>query len=287
MTDNNTQCPGPVDFAALRVHIESLSDWLFRTYEVMGAVDSEHPTGWSSVQNWLRMAAGLRRVEIDLSTFGAFMCNGAEEYENAVGEATSRQHAYLTRLLYLYMAIENATSTIDPRADGDGKTFPIAQSILARHREGLFRHETCAHVHVMKHVRLDAQLSESKLSTVSLENPQYPGLPSLQIAARFRNLYAHGGLQTPILRRRRADNSWDPDPGRRSCAIDYACRCILFTLQRLFIVALQKNLLTSEVKEFYVVGGEGLGGDDPELTFDNEQYLRNIHLAYEVDREYL
>jgi hypothetical protein len=157
---------------------------------------------WPLIEQWLRMAAGLEHVAVDLASFDApYMCSTAMDWREAADRLASLYTTEYTRLLYAWNATERFLKSLNlpevPEARGP---FNAATSAIARgwhgplpdHYEGIVRH-------LKTHVDPDPSLAGNEQLSRAFEETGWRSRGGILLAAahQLRHPPAHGALAIP------------------------------------------------------------------------------------------
>lgn len=166
--------------------------------------DLELGSEWGRVILWLRMAAGLGHVEIDLA-YGEpdlFLCGRAADYHEAVSDCTSAFTTEQTRLLYAWNAVERLLKTLPlPSVSEAPSAFNRATRLLMDHWDGreLPRYFDPVLNHLCFHVENDPWLLRERRLRTAFEVTPWRTKSGFLLAAanQLRHLPAHGDLDMP------------------------------------------------------------------------------------------
>jgi hypothetical protein len=154
------------------------------------------------VQQWLRMAAGLAQVIVDLRSFDVpFMCDSAMEYEEAANRAASLFVTEYTRLLYVWNAAEVLLGSMSlPEVSGAKGVFNGAAAHLTEHwSQALPSHYSGLLSHLEDHIQRDPALAGDQRLRRSMKERTWRGPQATLLSAsqHLRHVLAHGALQMP------------------------------------------------------------------------------------------
>ncbi|MEV6514987.1 hypothetical protein AB0M37_04270 [Micromonospora chalcea] len=178
------------------------------------------------------MAAGLEKVEINTAAYDRSIvyCGAAWEYEEASSTTYSRWQTELTRLLYIYAALEEIVRGFRSDLPEGSPALPAALGII-RHeaRTPLFHFERVL-AHLKQHVD-DSFLSRNMkvVNAFKSKAGEPPGATALRVGVQFRHLFAHGALIPP-----EPDDSdivWRSGGFAETCMARGAASCLLMALQ--------------------------------------------------------
>lgn len=271
-------CPGWPHIKEPSDHAWAIFDWLRRSPAVAyGGGES----AWESTATWMSLAAGLRRVDVDLGERGAagWMCSQAAPYEDAASNTASGYHTELTRLLYTYCAFENALYALKPDWNGY-QADKLARKLLRARGDDLIAHYGCRLDHLGEHVRNSPLLArdESLAAVFEKWSGESNNILGMQVGLKLRHWFAHGALDLP--QPRPTDASWVPGGRVELCVAKAANTCLLMTLQLLIRSGVEAGLpLDDDSYEF----AEGLWVNSPEggdlvHEMSGLQFLLNLHL---------
>jgi hypothetical protein len=200
-----------VDCAEMRLlkdHLWHLSeicqDLLIRpdllTTQAQDKVEQE----WPRVVRWLRMAAGLRYVDVDVA-YGEpmlMLCGRADEYHEAASDTASSFVTEQTRLLYTWNAVERLLKLLRlPPVDEASAPYNRATQLLRDYWTGrdLPSHFNCVLKHLRAHAEGDSWLKSEKRLLAAFEERDWRGTSGMLLAAanQLRHLPAHGDLDMP------------------------------------------------------------------------------------------
>ena len=204
---------------------------------------------WPLIEQWLRMAAGLHFVDLDLHEFDhSFMCGEAMDYEEAAGWVASLYATEYTRLLYTWNATELFVKhlALPPVKEAPGwinaatlvlKKYWEQSAALPDHYAGVLRH-------LKDHVKADPALGKRKRLVGALEETSWRGQSGLLLAAshQLRHVPAHGNLQIP------EPDRWGEDMKEREASPAalhvprLGVRGLLFGLQMVLVAILPEDL---------------------------------------------
>lgn len=200
---------------------------------------------WSLVAQWLRLAAGLRYVDIDRG-FGdpyPMLCSTAADYDDARNETASLQATEMTRLQYAWNAVERLLKILELPAVLEANGNFNAATMLLKAEWGerpLPQHYECVLRHLLAHAEGDPDLSgNSRLQAAFTETP-WRGRSGLLLAAanQMRHVPAHGDIEV------REPESWgNEDPGESRVlpaalhAPLLASRALALSVQMLLVAA--------------------------------------------------
>ncbi len=242
--------PVQVDCVSMR----TLEMYLWHLGELLGEHSPQHGSPgfkadevnheWERIAQWLRMAAGLSYVDVDMA-YGdgpSFMCGRAAEYDDAASDLASRWATEQTRLHYVWNAVERLLTTMELPAVTDapgrfnGATLLLKDNWAGR-RE--LPHYKCVARHLREHVERDpSMISNSRLAKAFEESP-WRGDSGVLLAAgnQMRHPTAHGDLMVPM------PETWgDGDPGEPGVQLQLhaprlAARGLGLSIQMLLISA--------------------------------------------------
>jgi hypothetical protein len=200
---------------------------------------------WPRVSQWLKAAAGLRCVDIDLAFGEPYleMCPAADAYFAAASNVASAFMTEQTRLHYSWNAVERLLEVLSldavPAAPGryNAATKRLNDYWVDR---SLPQHFDCVSQHLRQHVQHDPGLKDQRrLQKALTETPwRGPSGTPLSLASQLRHLPAHGDLALP------EPATWgedEPAPnehlGQRLHAPRLASRGLLLTIPMLLIAS--------------------------------------------------
>ncbi|MFD4226747.1 hypothetical protein [Streptomyces sp. NPDC058545] len=161
------------------------------------------------IEQWLRVAASLQVVDVDMSYHAPDVqyCGRAFEYSSAVSDLTSMYATEYTRLLYTWSAVERLLKIMDlpslPTFPGHKKivgTWNKATYFLTQRSHGEpLEHYVCTMKHLRRHVDQDVSLKGNKRLVGKFSVLPWRSTPGilLAVANELRNTPAHGDLSIP------------------------------------------------------------------------------------------
>lgn len=282
MESANVTCPGPPRIVDSMEHISRLSDWFHQTYECLNDTAETEPLSWPSVAYWFALAAGLRELEIDLTTRASWMCSRARQYEVAASDTASSYHLELTRLLYVYAGAEVAVTVMTQGMSDNVGAMNRLMRVFGAERISL-QHDMCTLRHLADHISEETVLrNNAKLARIVSNYEHDPAMAAARIGFQFRHLFAHGNVAHPAPVGE--GDSWEDGAGPERCIVRNAITCLLLTVQRLMMQAVSSGQLTPDDYPIELADGLWLGGDDPDSQWaweaDPSEYIAILHLEH-------
>lgn len=196
--------PGPhVDCAKLRaleVHLGYLAA-VVDTVAHSPAGFTRTSGEWQRVSQWLRMAAGLEHIVIDMfiGQPKSYLCGAAADFE--FQHSTEAEHLVReqTRLQLTSNALDRLLHLVDPPAPkGVNGRHNAATALLARHWGGKspLEHYDCVLAHLRRHLATDAELVGQRNLREKVAEAPWRAHNGLLLAAcnQLRHLGAHGDI---------------------------------------------------------------------------------------------
>lgn len=220
---------------------------------------------WQLANQWLRMAAGLEHVEIDLASFDApYMCGTAMDYQEAANRAASLFVCEYTRLLYTANATELLLGAMDlPPVPGITGMFSKAAARVTAaftdtppsHYRGILRH-------LRDHIERDPNLRSDKRLMDALQERPWRGESALllSVSQQLRHVLAHGALRMPEPERWDHEECDDVEPIElaRLHVPRLGVRGLLLGLQMVLWTLLSEDSRTSSERAEIPVARRGL-----------------------------
>jgi hypothetical protein len=232
---------------------------------------------------WLRMASGLKQVQIDTAAQdpGYGWCGTASDYDDASSDTYSRWQTELTRLLYVYGALECLVRALYPNLDEAAPILTPALDLMRPESRVPILHYERVVGHLRDHV-CETYLHDNRklMQSFSRMNDEPPGAIALRVGVKFRHLFAHGSLVAP-----EPDDSeitWKPSGYIETCMARAASSCLLMSIQIILTGQASLNESTFDHSDVVVDHGFWL----PSRPFGNEwvyslpvsEYLLTLHL---------
>jgi hypothetical protein len=203
-------------------HIVSTAEHAFRLSEAVAELGS------SSASDWLRLAAGVVAVEINLQSYDTsiFMCGSAFEYYGAHSFVASMMARELTRFLYIWASLENLVYVSDNRPRS-----PTIRKLLDEYETQFARplHFDCNAFHLK-----DCLIRRSRAFKQCRDDfdEDYGKTASSVFAfiTKLRNALVHGAMQQA------SAPKWGGEPSTELSVLTCAQRLTLFTIQMLLLL---------------------------------------------------
>lgn len=195
---------------------------------------------WLRCGDWLTMAAGLEEVVVDPARFdsAAMFCSMAVPYELARQRDTAAWALDLSRFLFAWNAFESLVAAACPPTALRRGLIHGADALLDRHALEL-RHLNCTLETVA--ILAERHPDYAALAREARRLPQ--ATAAMQVAAKVRNRYVHGGLSIP------APDQWGDEASYARGLTRAATRLSLFSVQRLLAVLIDVDTLNRERDE--------------------------------------
>lgn len=190
------QSHGDEPLATLEAHAWNLMSVLDDP-DLDGSWQNDGSGLWDGATEWLRFASGLHEVVIDSARFDSsvMMCKGADAFEAERSEQLTAVATELTRIIYVWNAIERTRSIIE--APGKTGTVAALADFLTAHAQTrhLPSHYQCNVRALRAAVAGDASLGDAARVLARVENSD----PAAAIRAigRVRNVLVHGVVRLP------------------------------------------------------------------------------------------
>jgi hypothetical protein len=260
-------CPGRPNLIELTDHAEGLAEWLGFTRECSIQTEQTDAESWPSVAYWISLAAGLREVHIEFYTRSSWFCSGAREYEAAQGETASSYHAELTRMLYVYNGVDVMSRILTPDLPRNSDATYRVRRILGSSARTRLRHNQCVLLHIAHHVESHEALRRSvRLQNIISSIYRDPVTATADIGFQFRHLFVHGGMTHPGPAYE--DGRWGEGAQADRCIVQHATACLLFTLQRIAIFAVNADRLIYAAGDVIEID-DGIWDEQRTLTLIN------------------
>lgn len=202
------------DMRPLEEHLWHLSTVLQDMWPAKGGLaisPDDLSDEWPRISQWLRLAAGLRYVDVDMA-YGEPMalCRPAFEYESAASELASRLVTEQTRLHYVWNAVERLLRVMKiPPVPGNRGRFVAAANLLrsAWSSRDLPDHYSHVAEHLRQHCLYDPGLRDNARLQRALEDSASLDESGrlLIVGNQLRHPNAHGDFTVP------APSSWGSD----------------------------------------------------------------------------
>jgi hypothetical protein len=151
---------------------------------------------WDGAADWLRFASGLQEVVIDSARFdqSVVMCKGAGAFEAERSEQLTAVATELTRIVYVWNAIERMGAVIKPPGNA-GTAAGLADLLAARGSPCVPSHYQCNVRALRTAVNGYPGLEQAArvLARVADDDPA----AALRATAKVRNVLVHGVLRLP------------------------------------------------------------------------------------------
>jgi hypothetical protein len=186
-------------------HLADVLDYLSPSDGAALAVqDEQEPQEWHRIPRWLRLAAGLRYVDVDTG-YGepdTWLCGSAMDYQAAANDTASLWATEQTRLQYVWNAAERLVKVLKlPVVKEAPGRFNAATKLLKAEwgDRPLPPHYTCVARHLRMHVETDPELRNNAALVATFDEKLWRGKSGLLIAAanQLRHPPAHGDLTVP------------------------------------------------------------------------------------------
>ncbi|MFZ4131139.1 hypothetical protein ACOZEM_24825 [Streptomyces cellulosae] len=244
---------GEVDCSAMRPledHLWHMAD-VFSDLQVRRFSSVGDAKERERVEQWLRVAASLQLVDVDMSYHApdVRLCGRAYEYYSATSDLTSAYTTEYTRLLYSWSAVERLLHLLNlpglptfPGHDRVRGTWNKATYLLAEEWHGRpLEHYSCTLTHLRHHVDEDDFLrSNRRLAGKFTVRPWRSVMGILlAVANELRNTPAHGDLSIPAPVTWGEDRSGELPPALHVPRL--AVRGLLLSMQMLIEAVLESG----------------------------------------------
>ena len=240
----------------------SLAEHASELAKLLGFI--EDPDAWVPIQEWLKVASGIRSVRFETVQFDDShgWCESADEFYNARDELLQRYVTELTRFTYCWAALECAVEVIDPPdAPQRGKINKACYYIQQHSSNDRGVPWYCDVLSDLREIVYN--LEEPKISNRFKRPPSFVLIRSLAMYVIYslRNQFAHGALHLPF-----------PDEDHRPQSpyvglIQLASRLTLMSIQHLLAAAHRADFLTWEAIH-----------DDGEVEHEFDTFLASLHV---------
>jgi hypothetical protein len=182
--------------ASLEAHAWGLMEVL-EDPDLDGSWQNDGSGLWDGAADWLRFASGLQEVVIDSARFdmSVMMCKGADAFEAERSEQLTAVATELTRIVYVWNAIERMRAVIKP--PGNAGTAAALADLLATRATSrcLPSHYQCNIRALRTAVNGDPGLEQAArvLARAADDDPA----AALRATAKVRNVLVHGVLRLP------------------------------------------------------------------------------------------
>ena len=194
---------------------------------------------WYSVAEWLILSAGVKSVSIVTNGLdeGDSMC--PNPYEEERGRAASRVATELTRLLFVWGAVDRVMAlTLKDEEDMGNEGLPRRFSKHIGSRCASLPHQTCAAQNLLLYLDSHESCSFRRVSNASKKLSECVVSQGTLAATQVRNALSHGSIPWPEIDDRSAEL------GTRIGRM--ACRVLLFAVQNVMCNAVSPVAQTSE-----------------------------------------
>jgi hypothetical protein len=182
--------------ASLEAHAWNLMEVL-EDPDLDGSWQNDGSGLWDGAADWLRFASGLQEVVIDSARFdmSVMMCKGADAFEAERSEQLTAVATELTRIIYVWNAIERMYVAIKPPGKA-GVAAALADLLATRATSGWVpSHYQCNVRALRTAVNGDPSLEQAArvLARIADDDPA----AALRATAKVRNVLVHGVLRLP------------------------------------------------------------------------------------------
>lgn len=260
--------PKHEDFRPMSEHAAVLADALRGIGEMNLEVDD--------AASYLRLAAGVRSVEFDTSsfdpTFGLGLCEGAEVYQENLDRLWALLAHRVAVFLFAWAALENYKKRLplhlvpkDKLRRKGRKIARLCYFLSEQYSEPL----PAGYEHLLDIFKRVAKRAEvARGATVTTKVPDFVRAPAegLYLVYEFRNAFAHGDFATP------EPDERDPRSHPDIVVVALASRIVLLTLQMMTLCHYPKDQVC-DIQALSIFERE----DEERLTV-REAFL-NLHRA--------
>lgn len=220
---------------------------------------------WNNAGDFLRLAAGVLRVEINPFLFDvtSIFCSSAGDYQDAKSKVVSDYQTEIIRFLFTWSAFETIVDALKPLGWKDGRPRAVGRLLASRFEPEKLLHYDCAMLGLRK-------LSKSDISLFSLKDTDFEPSGSygesgvgIKLVSQVRNRIVHGAVEFP----EPTDWGGPADEGLHLARL--ARRLVLFTIQMMLVTNYSSSgLMLERYNHELDVGTE----------IEIESLLRTIHI---------
>ncbi|MBN1877915.1 MAG: hypothetical protein JXA33_27085 [Anaerolineae bacterium] len=237
----------------LHKHCFILSGLLAEVYQILPSASSASDISWLSAGDWLKIAAGVEKVEINTSRFDetVMWCSSAWEYESKRSELLTQIATHLTTFNFVWGSFESVIKIINPlqvppsvkkRAYAiDNAIFYLKNEFDPSPRIPLYD-DTLAQLRSVLHSHSQYQGLDNEFKIDSFKSMSGLGIHIVRI---IRNNFAHGSAKFP------EPNDWDSNAildseSQHLALIEISSRIILLSIQMMLLAHFKSTHFTVE-----------------------------------------
>lgn len=237
----------------LHEHCFLLSGLIAEMYQILPNAPRADNCSWLSAGDWLKIAAGVEKVEINTSRFDETVvwCGSAWEYESKRSTLLTQVATRLTTFNFIWGAFETVIKIINPppvpssikkRAYAiDNAIFYLKNEYDSSPRIPLYD-DTLAQLRLVLHSHSQYQSLDNEFKIDSFRS--IPGLGA-HIVRIIRNDFAHGSATFPEPDDWGSTDILDSEL-RHFALIEISSRLILLTIQMMLLAHLKSTHFTVE-----------------------------------------
>ena len=221
--------------------------------------------GWSHAGDFLHLASGVLRVEINPFLFDVtgLYCSSAGDYQDAKSKVVSDYQTEMTRFLFTWSAFETIVDSLRPLGWKDGKTRAVGTLLANRFEPEKLLHYDCAMLGLRRLANTDISQFSLKDSDFAPSGSYGESGVGIKLVSQIRNRIVHGAIEFP------EPADWGGSAKECLLFARLARRLVLFTIQMMLVTNYSGSRLNLERYNYEL---------DVGTEIEIESLLRTIHL---------